>query len=558
MALDVNGDGLTDLVPTGTATLLLNTGNGFTNVSYGSNTSGLTFSAAVAADYSGNGREDLLVPSTATGDWMRLASTGTGFAAPVDTGIASGDFGATPEVADSEGRMQYDLLGANGSGALELALRSPSYPDLLNQVVDGFGNINTLTWEPLSSDNVSVSNSWSGTFEIARRGHYLLASDQRNDGIGGSYTLSYNYDTPLTQAGVGFAGIYQVTATDGRDNETTTHLYRINKFASAIPWSVTVAQSNGVSIRESDYVYNLAKVIMKGQPLLLKSLTTTHYDLGGNPLDSVQRAYSYDASYMPDDIKITTTDLTTNDQWITETKRTNDEGTTTSDWCLNLANGVTVTDTLPSGLSGSRKTTYYPDLGHCRYNGEETNSNLAAALQVDTNYTYDNFGNIKTVQIIGYNSDGSEMPERMTKYNYDGNGEFRTQVTDAAGDITKASWNGALGVQATTTAANGSVTSYSYDGFGRPSRITLPTGAYSTLLYTICTNYCARWDYRVQTSFFDANGSQAGEQWDYYDGFGRKFEHAVKRQGGGIARSRVYYNALGQIDHQQSAPNYSG
>ncbi len=119
--LDVNGDGQTDLVLSGTATLMLNTGSGLDLVAYGSSTSGLSLDSSVAVDYNGNGRDDLLVPG-GSGDWMLLASTGTGLAAPVDTGVAAGAFGASPVVTDSEGRMLDDLVGVNGSGDIELAL----------------------------------------------------------------------------------------------------------------------------------------------------------------------------------------------------------------------------------------------------------------------------------------------------------------------------------------------------------------------------------------------------------------------------------------------------
>ncbi|MGH8225506.1 MAG: SpvB/TcaC N-terminal domain-containing protein [Gammaproteobacteria bacterium] len=96
VALDANGDGLTDLAldDANGLSLLLNTGSAFTAVAYGASTSGLSLDASIAVDYSGNGRDDLLVPDTTTGDWMRLASTGEALDNPADTGVASGAFAA--------------------------------------------------------------------------------------------------------------------------------------------------------------------------------------------------------------------------------------------------------------------------------------------------------------------------------------------------------------------------------------------------------------------------------------------------------------------------------
>ena len=560
IALDANGDGLTDLVLSGTAKLLLDTGGGFSSVAYGSSTSGLELGRAVAADYTGNGRDDLLVPSTSTGHWMRLASTGAGFAAAEDTGLPSGVFGAHPAVVDSAGRMLSDLIGANGSGDLELSLRRGPYPDRLARVTDGFGNYHALTWTRLANTG-DVKATWSTNrrFELARRGPYVMVTDRQNDGVGGSYTKSYVYDTAVRQAGAGFAGVYRFTATDSRTGRTTERRFLVNRFAEGIPSRVIIRQANGDKIRDDFYLYYNNVFPGPGAPLQLRRLASTRYDKHGNPLVRVAHDYQYGPYYVVDDAKTVTTNLKTNARWVKETQRTNVQSETTTDWCVGLMSDKTVIDTLPDGQSARRKTTYAPNLSKCRYRRKVTGANLAGHLQTTTRYSYDNFGNPAAVSVTGHKPNGQQMTTRTTQYAYDNRGEFRVRTTDAVGDVTRVAWNGAYGAKSSVTAPNGAVTHYAYDGFGRRVKTTLPSGAYSTVTYKrwSCswTSYCA---YYLYLRRYTAGGSAVGKAVRKYDRYGRQHVFStVRTDGPSWAHMVKRYNALGELT-QKSAPFYNG
>ncbi|MGH8271575.1 MAG: SpvB/TcaC N-terminal domain-containing protein, partial [Gammaproteobacteria bacterium] len=588
--LDVNGDGQTDLVLSGSANLMLNTGTGLSLVGYGSSTAGLSLDESVAVDYGGNGRDDLLVPGT-SGDWMLLASTGTGLDAPVDTGVAAGAFGAAPVVADSEGRMLDDLVGVNGSGNIELALRQGAYPDLVAQITDGLGNYHSLDWAPLSDTSaVQATLSVPDGFERTRRGFYLIASDEHNDGAGGSYTMSRSYDTPLLrlgvdetvrhlvdwkfvdttvlQAGVGFTGIRRITTTDSRSNDTVTNDYGFAQFENGVLTSSTLAQASGKKIRSDQYQYN---GLTQGGTLTSNNRTTTYYDQSvqnDQALYTVSRDYGYDGNAVVNDITVTTTDASNGDTWVQETVLDNAAGFPNGGGsCYGLVKSATVTNTLPGGASATRKTSYLVSILKCRYTGFTRNADQATALQTTTALTYGNFGNVIQASVTGHDAGGSALPVRTTQYGYDPQGEFQTSMTDPLGEVTGYVWDAARGLKTSQTMPNGTTTSYAYDGFGRLTQTTFPSGAYQTINRQACTgNDCNSWAYLAQVTLYDAHGGQAEVREQKYDKFnrlvtsGRQLESLVAPVGGTTAKwswSERSYDARGRIA-ETSAPHYDG
>lgn len=197
--VDLNGDGLTDLVVTGSSSLSLevNTGLGFDQVSTSiTSTDYPDYASFVVDDVTGDGKDDVLVRGQ-DGYWQLFMSTGTQLWDAGDTTTANGAFGSVPEVVDSGGVGLYDLVGVNGSSHIEFAARNGPYPDLVTKIDDGIGNYYQPSWTPLSDDGVvTVTQSSGRHLEIQRAGRYIVSSVVRNDGTGGNYTTSYSYDSP--------------------------------------------------------------------------------------------------------------------------------------------------------------------------------------------------------------------------------------------------------------------------------------------------------------------------------------------------------------------------
>ncbi|MDN5863592.1 MAG: hypothetical protein L0I62_00005, partial [Gammaproteobacteria bacterium] len=551
IALDVNGDGLSDLFRLDNAELDLNTGAGFEAVTYGSSANGLVLNQAVAVDYNGDGRDDILVPGTG-GDWMLLASTGTALAASVDTGVSSVHFGAHPVVADLQGRGLHDLVGTSAND-IYIASRKGLYPDLLTRVEDGLGNHAELVWTALSdADVVDPGGFVPESFEVTLDGKPVLEKVTRNDGIGGEYHVSWQYQTPLALPGSGFAGIETSVATDNRSTHTITREFVFNRYKSGFPKRVTIAQSNGDKIRRTERTYF---DIDGGAPVNLDLRETTFYDKNGNRLYSLSKRFYYDDFHEPNKIKTQISD-TSGDTWTTTVERATTQGTGADNWCYGLATSITTTKTLPTGESKTSKTNLTPDLGHCRYDQSVSNANFATQLQTTTNFTYGDLGNLRNIEVIGHKSDGSPMDSRVTQFGYDSHGAFRTSVTDPLGEETSIHWNKALGVKTSVTAPNGATTTIQHDGFGRIRQAALPSGAYTEIRYFACTQSCSRWAYFARFRTYDAGGGLVGNRRRYVDRYGRTYAKTVIR-GGKWVQSLTRYNALGEVA-QQSAPHFSG
>jgi RHS repeat-associated protein len=136
--LDVNGDGREDLVYPSTST----SGTGTWRVMLASSTGGYlapvdtgivntNFSGAIPIEYNGDGRQDLLVPYSG-GTWWVMLGTASGLAAPVNTGapVTATGSGSNARALDIDGDgledlVWADLVGFNGGDAIRYRARLP-------------------------------------------------------------------------------------------------------------------------------------------------------------------------------------------------------------------------------------------------------------------------------------------------------------------------------------------------------------------------------------------------------------------------------------------------
>lgn len=242
--LDLNGDGLTDRVTGvgGTWRVCINTGNGFitdaANKCVDTGIASTNYQYAQLVDYNLDGRADVLVPHSATGDqyWYVLLSTGNGLAPPVNTGISSAGYDHFARLIDINGDGLPDLFFTDNvtSGTWKVAVHAGVKPDLLQTVTNGLGAMTTITYKPLTDATVYTKGTGAVVPQQDFQGPlYVVSQYSTSDGVGGSYPITYNYQgARINVQGHGFSGFSQITATDTRTGIITQTTYADTTYAN--------------------------------------------------------------------------------------------------------------------------------------------------------------------------------------------------------------------------------------------------------------------------------------------------------------------------------------
>lgn len=280
--LDVNGDGLTDLLyicNTGTSGCTPNdwmlatsvgsggsVGPGFKVVDTGraASSTGSYIGNGFVVDFEGDGRQDFM--EDVGGEWYVLSSVyvaGSGgtpgyytLASPKDTGLSIYDVPDTSfaNLCSSGYELTLPLEGDfNGDGLLDFATETnPASnncpaggettnlvlhkPVLLhvNSIIDGLGNsvsVNYASIAAVPSANVYSQGSYLPANGVPFPGPLFVVTSYQgssgaNNGDASTYTISYTYKSAAQdRQGRGFLGFNQITEKDSRNGVITTTTY---------------------------------------------------------------------------------------------------------------------------------------------------------------------------------------------------------------------------------------------------------------------------------------------------------------------------------------------
>lgn len=332
--IDVNGDGLPDVVgfATGGVYVSLNKGTSFApaqlwNSGFGNNSgwSNNSMYPRILADVNGDGLPDV-IGFASSGVYVSL-NTGTSFAAAqvwvggYGSGTGAGgwvDENRNPRTMVDVGGFGYGgIVGFADAGVYVSAGTASAPLDFLSSVTSGLGVTTSVSYVPATNKSV-VTKGTRTTFPtmdvIAPL--YVVSRVDSSNGIGGSYSSIYTYyGARLDMRGRGFLGFAQISVKDIQTNILETTAYR-QDFPHTGLVASTVRTLGGLTLGQSTNTYQFSNagggttINPSSAPyrLSLSQRVSSGADLDGSVLPTTTSTYQYDSYNNPTKITVSTSD----------------------------------------------------------------------------------------------------------------------------------------------------------------------------------------------------------------------------------------------------------
>jgi RHS repeat-associated protein len=562
-ALDFNGDKCSDLLHLSTVYVAPCKAAAATSVA-------APATASLLLDWNGDGKTDLLTDSGGT--YGVYLSTGAGFSSLISTSIPSGGGFAI----DQDGDKLDDVVKGNGTGALSYWTHTangsvPAFasniPDLLTSVTDGFGVNRTVSYvSTASSSNYDKGTATSYPLQEAPNPHIVVAQVTSSDGIGTTYNKTYYYSGARENAERReSAGFQRVEETDNRTSFTTKKYFEQAFPLIGMLKETEIFQPNGTTrIARSTLTNTPMTLEASGTGALLRAhryvsiVLSEQYEVAGDKngelITTVEEKFENVDAY--GNVGKVTRTVTDNDdslspsgqQWKTETVH---QFAPPVGYCLDFTTDSTVTDTAPGGSIVERTVHNEPDGSNCRILSTRVGPS-ASLYRVETDYEYDDYGNVRLITLKGVNPDGTPMDDRETEIDWDNYGLFPESVTNALEQTTQFGHNYELGLPTSTTDPNGLIASRQYDPFGRITSESLPDGTSTSWTYQDCADAGGCFNARHKTTITQTESTGAVSI-TYLDQFERAVVTRQKLMNGSFQWNESQYDALGRV-LKQSIP----
>ncbi len=551
--MDVNTDGLPDIVigPGGDGMwyVLKNTGSSF--IDEGAWITGAYGKWDGAAsrirpmDVNTDGLPDIVIGPGGDGKWYVLKNTGSSF---VDEGVwiseAYGNWDGSPErirPMDVNGDGLADIMiGPNDKGEW-FVIKADSKPLLLNSIISGNGTTTSINYNPLTDTSVYTKQTNAQYPQQDFIGPIYVASKiSSDDGIGGQQSISYHYEGGKVDLnGRGFRGFSKVTQIDDSTGIKHISFYeRDYRYISTKIKRTETSLADGTLLAESDNTASLKdygngvhfsrvdKSISKSYELdgslVSTKITTNQYDDYGNP---TQIVVDNGNGYIE-----TTTNTYTND---------------IERWILGRLTRATVTKTALGQPAQTRTSAFEYDTESGILNKEIVEPDYAN-FRLEKTYQHDTYGNIQVSSISGI-----DIETRSHRTVYDSQGRYVITSENALGHQETKTYN--MGNLTSLTGPNNLVTSWQYDGFGRPLLEIRADGTQTRTAYRLCNENCPP----LAKYFVHTETSGAAPTIVYHDILDRE----IRRETVGFDGQAIYvdkqYNSQGEVT-QVSDPYFAG
>lgn len=577
-AVDINSDNCSDVLIGGALQIAKCNGGDSVLVL-------LSTTAMGSIDWDGDGRLDLLTRPTGSSTLWVSRANGVGFDAATNTGITV-PTSCRALRADTDGDGLDELMCWEPGGSVKVYRHnSPGVvPDQATSFTDGFGIAHTVTYTPATWGNHTPQTNATYPNRDYQGPLQIVASVVSGNGIGGTYTRSYQYHgAAMNLQGRGFSGFAGRMITDSR---TSAPKY-LQNLSRTFPYTGTVTRSDmyssgGTLLSRQDFT--MAQTVLDSSSwnqryfIYSSAVTSSLYEYGGalNGQLITQSAESrtYDIWGNLTASSVTTTDKQSTspqyDKSWTESMSISISPDSGSNWCLGLP--LSSTTTYSTTVSGEgtvvRSKAYTPDYVNCRHT-EEVTEPLSSNRRVDVAYGYDSFGNVTTVGVKGKDYAGWDKSWRTTTINWGATGQFAASETDPLGYVTIRTYDAASGQVASETDPNGIVVfSKQFDSFRRISRVTRADGTSTVYGYHPCTSYgCKNGDpgsgltsinkMVVVASERDTSDATFTEVRTYFDQLDRQIVESTRMLSGAFNLTGRQYDALGRV-YRETAPCIEG
>jgi RHS repeat-associated protein len=387
-------------------------------------------------------------------------------------------------------------------------------------------------------------------------------SDPSN--AGATYYQTYSYaDGWVSLQGRGFTAFQRVQRYDSRSAlyETLGYDYLFPYIRNPVFDSLTFDQASNQPIRFS-YASNEQAITLDGTPnnqryFVYNNTATQKYQVSWSPsagstpgpvIETDTTNYTYDNYGNALAVTTTVTDKDSGspyykDTWTTTTTNTPDPNTTS--WCVRLLSQTQTVYTASNGDAPVTRTrTLTPDTNHCNYTEIVTEPN-SSAYKVTEDLGYDAFGNVSADTVTGVG-----MAARHATLQWGSTGQFPTVVRDASGASITLNYNYSFGAPSSLQDANGQLTTWGQDGFGREILETRSDGTSTSITYNACVapNTCQPlWRSFVWTYGLDTLGNKLTQSVTTYDAVDRPVEVSTLALNGSYATTLTAYDSLGRV-----------
>ncbi|HEY8949303.1 MAG TPA: FG-GAP-like repeat-containing protein [Rhizomicrobium sp.] len=571
---DFNGDLSTDVLAVfgAQAELFLSTGTGLDSGHFIPNSSWYNHQI-VEGDWNGDGKADIAVMSNTPGNPdVVYVSTGTGFIQTLT--IPDAVSTSTAVAADWNNDGVSDLWIKSTTDKLyKSVFGSDSYaPERIVAVHNGLGATTTIAYDRLNKNGTFFTKSTGAVYpyQDADGPSYVVSSLTVSNGVGGSNMTTYIYaglkinvsDPPKKNTlPTGFLTFASITSTNPEGIVTKTNYITppndpgdLAGLAKVGLVATQTVKSGSTTLRSITNSYNAAAETGGSYAVTLTETDVAQTDLSGTAFPSVDTTYTYDAYGNPLTVSRSVSDGSSQS---TTNTYTND----TTNWIL----GQILTSNTHS-IVGSSNLTRHLSFSHDAATGLITQQIVEPSATdnryLKSVYGYDAYGNRNSTTTSAYSP--SFGATRTNTVVYDNKGQFVVRTTNALnqsatwGSPATPGYDARFGLPTGRTDANGLITRWAYDTFGRISVQVRPDGNRTAWTYTLLSNShypnIAFYSDAVPYAADGTTQNGAGVR-GYYDSLSRTVISATQGFGGNWIFAYTQYDALGRVG-QQSRPYF--